>query len=312
MGILLGLTAALLYGASDFGGGLLSRRLGPVRVNLTGSAAATALAWAVLLLSGGPGPSVRAIAWGLASGLGGGAGTLILYRGLARGQMSVVGPVSAVGAAAVPVLAGVALGERPSPLSVAGVLFALPAIALVATSGGAARGVGRTALADGLAAGLAFGVMFTGLAQAGQHAGLWPVAAEQSSSLLLVLVLAVKSGTPLRTGLRRAGRSTAGVRRAGVSRVGLSRAGLGHADLDSAALRSIANAVLVGIGGMTATLLFFLANRFSMLATTAVLVSLYPGVTVLLARAVLGERFSGAQRAGLGLCALAVVVIALN
>jgi uncharacterized membrane protein len=110
MGILLGLGAALLYGTSDFGGGLLSRRYGPLRVTVIGSAAAAVLAWAVLIMSGGPGPSARAVAWGLASGLAGGAGTLVLYRGLARGQMSVVGPVSAVGAAVVPVVAGIAMG----------------------------------------------------------------------------------------------------------------------------------------------------------------------------------------------------------
>ena len=135
MGILLGLAAALLYGSSDFGGGLLSRCLGPVRVTVIGSAAATALAWAVLIISAGPGPNVRAVAWGLASGLAGGAGTLVLYRGLARGQMSVVGPVSAVGAAVIPAVAGIAMGERPGVPAVAGVLVALPAIVLAAASG---------------------------------------------------------------------------------------------------------------------------------------------------------------------------------
>src|SRR5438270_2450072 len=108
MGILLGLAAALLYGSSDFGGGLLSRRFGSITVSVMSSAAAATLAWTALALSAVlsdlPGPSVRAIAWGLASGLGGGIGSLALYRGLARGQMSVVGPVSAVGAAVLPVI----------------------------------------------------------------------------------------------------------------------------------------------------------------------------------------------------------------
>src|SRR5580693_3048337 len=155
MGILLALAAALLYGGSDFGGGLASRRLGSLRVSVVGSAAATVLTWATLILVGGPGPSLRAVAWGLASGLAGGAGTLVLYRGLARGQMSVVGPLSAVGAAVVPVAAGVALGERPSLLSVAGVLVALPAIVLVAASGSVRGKLGTPkGLLDGLAAGL--------------------------------------------------------------------------------------------------------------------------------------------------------------
>lgn len=283
MGILLGLFAALLYGSSDFGGGLLSRRLGSLRVSLIGSAAAAVLAWAALIVAGGPGPSVRAVAWGLASGLAGGAGTMALYRGLARGQMSVVGPVSAVGAAVVPVVAGIAMGERPGVLTAAGVVLALPAIALAASSGGSgsAGGMLKTALRDGLAAGLLFGLLFVGLAQAGRGAGhgagLWPVAAEQTSSLLLVLAVALRSREPLRVPAR------------------------------AAVLPALA-----GISGMAATLLFFYATHFSMLATVAVLVSLYPGVTVLLARLIVHERFSRAQRAGLGLCAVAVVAIALN
>jgi drug/metabolite transporter (DMT)-like permease len=276
MGILLGLAAALLYGGSDFSGGLASRRFGPVRVTVIGSAISAVLAWAALIVSGGPGPDVRAIAWGLASGLAGGAGTLVLYRGLARGQMSVVGPVSAVGAAVVPVAAGVALGEHPNVLAVAGVLVSLPAIVLVAASG-SVRGKLGAGLFDGLAAGLAFGILFIGLAQAGRNAGLWPVASEQTAALLPVLAVAVKTRVPLRIPVRAAGLP-----------------------------------VLAGASGTAATLTYFYATHFSMLAIAAVLVSLYPGFTVLLARVVLHERFSPAQRAGLGLCALAVAAIALN
>ena len=279
MGIVLALAAALLYGGSDFGGGLASRRLGSLRVSVVGSAAATMLAWATLILVGGPGPSLRAVAWGLAAGLAGGAGTLVLYRGLARGQMSVVGPLSAVGAAIVPVAAGIALGERPSLLSVAGVLVALPAIVLVAASGSVRGKLGAApkGLLDGLVAGMAFGILFIGLAQAGRNAGLWPVASEQTGALLITLAIAVKTRAPLRIPLRAAGLP-----------------------------------VLVGASGMAATLAYFYATHFSMLAIAAVLVSLYPGVTVLLARTLLHERFTPAQRAGLGLCALAIAAIALN
>src|SRR6516225_8822340 len=276
MGILLGLTAALLYGGSDFGGGLASRRFGPVRVTVIGSAVSTVLAWVALIVSGGPGPDARAIAWGLASGLAGGAGTLVLYRGLARGQMSVVGPLSAVGAAVVPVAAGVALGERPSLLAIGGVLIALPAIVLVAASG-SVRGKLGAGLFDGLAAGLAFGILFIGLAQAGRNAGLWPVASEQTATLLPVLLVAIRTRAPLRFPVRAAGLP-----------------------------------VLAGAAGLAATLTYFYATHVSMLAVAAVLVSLYPGVTVLLARVLLHERFSPAQRAGLGLAALAVAAIALN
>jgi drug/metabolite transporter (DMT)-like permease len=281
MGIILGLTAALLYGSSDFGGGLASRKLGFLRVSLVGAVVAAVLAWAVLawtaLVAPGAGePTLRAVAWGLASGLGQGTGSLVLYRGLARGQMSVVGPVSAVAAAAVPIAVGVALGERPSMLASAGVLVALPAIVLVAASG-SVRGKLGAGLTDGLAAGLAFGILFIGLAQAGSHDGLWPVASAQTSALLLILVVAVRSGEPLRVPIRASGLP-----------------------------------VLAGASGMAATLVYFYTTHVAMLATAAVLVSLYPGVTVVGARLILHERFSPAQRAGLGLCTLAVLAIALN
>jgi len=282
MGIVLALAAAVLYGTSDFAGGLAARCLGPARVSVVGSAVACVLAWAVLLKSGGPGPTVRAVGWGLGSGLAGGTGTLVLYRGLARGQMSVVGPVSAVGAAVVPVLAGVAFGERPSLLAVAGVLVALPAIVLVAASGSIRGGLGLLTngrlsggLRDGLVAGLAFGVLFVGLAQAGPHAGLWPVACEQTGTLLPVLAVAVATRQPLRLPLRAAGLPA-----------------------------------LAGATGMAATLAYFYATHASLLAVAAVVVSLYPGITVLLARVVLHEQFTPAQRAGLGLAALAVAAIA--
>ena len=121
------------------------------------------------------------------------------------------------------------------------------------------------------------GRAFRGLAQAGRNAGLWPVASEQTGALLITLAIAVKTHEPLRIPLRAAGLP-----------------------------------VLVGASGMAATLAYFYATHFSMLAIAAVLVSLYPGVTVLLARTLLHERFTPAQRAGLGLCALAIAAIALN
>jgi uncharacterized membrane protein len=227
--------------------------------------------------TGGPHPGARAVGWGLAAGRGGGAGTLILYRGLARGQMSVVGPVSAVAAAAVPAGAGLALGERPPMLALAGIVVALPAITLVAASGGRARSLASPALLDGLGAGVAFGILFIALAQAGQNAGLWPVACEQAGSLLVVLAAAARTRVPLRAAIRLAGWPA-----------------------------------LAGASGMTATLLYYDATHHAMLTTAAVLVSLYPAVTVLLARTILGERFSPVQRAGLGLCTLAIIAITLN
>lgn len=284
MGIILGLLAALLYGSSDFAGGLASRRMPSVTVNLIGAIGAAVAVWGALLVSGGPAPSLVPVLWGVAGGVGGGLGSLALYRGLARGQMSVVGPVSAVSAAVVPVVAGIALGERPGLLTIVGIVVALPAIALVAASGGGFGGVKLgVSLVDGLSAGAAFGVLFIAMARAGSHDGLWPVAAGNASSLLLVVLLKL-----------------------------VSKSERGTETVTVPAVRHAVLPVFSGVSGAAATLMFFFSSHMSMLATAAVIVSLYPGVTVLLARVVLHERFSGVQRLGVGLCAFAVVAIAVH
>jgi uncharacterized membrane protein len=278
MAILLGLLAAVLYGSSDFTGGLASRKASSVAVNLIGSVCSTALLWVVLMVVPGAAPSLHTVVWGLVGGLGGGVGSLVLYRGLAAGRMSVVGPVSAVGAAVVPVLVGFGTGERPGWWAAAGVLVALPAIALVAASGdGSPRGSERSGLLDGLMAGAAFGLMFVALAQTSSGSGLWPVALEQCSSLLVIGTAAVAAGTRVRL-----------------------------------TPRAVLLPVLASLAGSAATLAYYYATRFGMLATVAILTSLYPGVTVLLARTMLGERFGRVQRLGLGLCAFAVIAIAVN
>src|SRR5690242_2427076 len=127
LGIVLALTSALGYGASDFVGGVGSRRFSSWQVVLTGQLAAAA----VLLMAGlaWPGsPAGADFTWALLAGVGGGTGSIFLYRGLARGRMGLVAPISAVGAAVLPVLAGVPLGERPSGVVWVGVLAALPGI----------------------------------------------------------------------------------------------------------------------------------------------------------------------------------------
>ena len=130
LGILLALASAVAYGASDFVGGVGSRRYSPWQVVLVGQGAG-----AVLMLAAGltlPGsPVALDFGWALLAGVGSATGSIFLYRGLARGRMGVVAPISAVGAAVLPVLAGVAFGERPGWLVWVGMIAALPGIWLV-------------------------------------------------------------------------------------------------------------------------------------------------------------------------------------
>jgi drug/metabolite transporter (DMT)-like permease len=276
--ILLALAAALGYGAADFIAGWLSRRIHYGRVSLLAQLAAGAVCLAASLVVGGQ-PSGASLAWGAFSGLGSGLGTLALYRGLARGKMSIVAPLSGVLAAAIPALLGLALGERPGPAAMLGLLVALPAVWLVARTeekDGEASGPGASSsVVDGVLAGLGFAVLFIGLQRAGRGVGLWPTAASQVVAAVPMLVLHVRS-------LRR------------------------QPEVQDTWLRL--GPILGGLLVALAAICFFLGTQRGLLTVVVVLTSLYPAVTVALARWLLAERIGPWQ--GLGL-ALAVVSVAL-
>ena len=190
LGILLALSSALAYGAADFIGGVGSRRHSPWQVVLVGQAAgALVMLSAGLLLPGSP--SAPDFAWALLAGAGSATGSIFLFRGLARGRMGLVAPISAVGAAVLPVLVGVVLGERPGWLAWVGVLAALPGIWLVSRGTTSDRPAGtRGALIDGAIAGVGFGVLFVALAQISADAGVLPLAANQLIGAVLTVVAA--------------------------------------------------------------------------------------------------------------------------
>ena len=277
VGILLALSSALAYGAADFIGGAGSRRYSSWQVVLVGQAAgALVMLVTGLLLPGSPGTAD--FAWALLAGAGSATGSLFLFRGLARGRMGLVAPISAVGAAVLPVLVGVALGERPSWLVWVGVLAALPGIWLVsreATPDQPARK--RGALVDGAIAGVGFGTLFIALAQISPDAGVLPLAANQLIGAILTVAAA--------TSLRQPWRPRRGV------------IGWGSAS---------------GVLGASGTLAFMVATGTTSLGIAGVLAALYPAVTVLLAAGVLGERISAGQRAGIGICTLAIATLALG
>jgi uncharacterized membrane protein len=222
------------------------------------------------------------LAWGVLAGVGSGMGTGFLYRGFASGRMSVVAPVSAVGAAVVPVLAGALGGERLSLVVWAGVALALPGIWLVSSTTGelprdelpTARATLAEGVLDGVLAGLGFGVLFAALGQVPQAAGLWPLALAQAVSLPAVIVLAV------------------GLRAAWAPRQ-----------------RAAWWALLAGPLGASATAAFLLASQRGYLTVSGVLTSLYPASTVLLAALVLREKVHRTQGVGLGLCAVAIALV---
>ena len=281
MAILLALASALAYGLSDFVGGLVARRTSAWSVAVVGSLTAAICTAVIAGFSSGE-PGAADLAWAALAGVGSGAGAGFLYRGFAAGRMGVVAPVSAVGAAVVPLLVGVASGERPVAIAWVGIAAALPGIWLVSREpvpdehpdaglrSGTAAGV-----VDGLLAGLGFGVLFAALGQIPDSAGLWPLALTQ--------LLSVPAGVVIAGLLRERW---------------LPR----H--------RAAWHAVWCGLLSTVATATFLLATQRGFLTISGVLASLYPAFTILLAAMLLKEHIHRTQGIGLVLCGGAVALVA--
>lgn len=275
MTLLLSLFAAASYGLGDFNGGIFSRRGGAWAVSLVAQLGGTAMVLAVALVDGGS-PTAADLGWAVVAGVANGFGTAFLYRGLASGRMGVVAPVSGVGAVLVPVLVGLGAGERPGALVWVGVLLALPAIWLVSREpvDGPTVGAG-SGLTDGILAGLGFGTLFAALAQIDEQAGFFPLALNQLVAGVAIILVAMT------------------LRESWVPRNRYALGGL----------------ISGGLGSL-ATGLFQVATQHGYLAVAAVITSLYPAFTVLLAALVLREHIHRTQAYGLALCAGAVVLVA--
>ena len=276
--VVLALGSAVVYGASDFLGGLASRRASVFGVVALSQLAGLVALFALLPWLGGP-VTAADLGWAAGAGLLGATGLVVFFRALSGGVMSVIAPVTAVTAAAVPVLAGLLGGNRIGPWAGAGILLALVAVVLVSAEGGLAqlRAARPASLTAPLIAGTAFGFFFVLLDRTSSESGLTPLIAARLASVLLVVVVALTGQQSLR-----------------VSRPALPLV------------------LLSGVGDMTANALFLLATQQDgPLAITGVLASLYPVSTVVLAQAVLRERLVPAQLAGLAAALTAVVLITL-
>lgn len=276
MSLILALLGAVLYGVSDFLGGLTSRRTSPWAVAMVAAFAGAALVLLASLVTDGS-PDATSLSWAALAGVGNGFGTSFLYRGLSTGRMGVVAPISAVGAAVVPVAAGLVGGERPSAVVWAGILVALPGIWFVSREPDLAQRPARGGVGDGVLAGLGFGTLFASLGQIPDSAGLLPLAFNQVIAGLVIIAVALV----LRVDW---------LPRERASLVGL----------------------WCGALGAGATGAFLVATQQGELTITAVLASLYPAFTILLAASVLRERVHRTQGVGLCLCGLAVVLVAVG
>lgn len=282
--------AALGYGISDFVGGIASRRIAALRVVLVSYPVALLLLIVVAMPFGGE-LSTAAVVWGLLSGIAQAFGVWWFYAALGSGPISVVSPLTAILVAGIPVAAGLALGERPGPVALVGVVLALAAVVLVsreATDEPLARRESSTDEDDArphkftarvawltVGSGVAFGMNFVLLDQVPHEAELWPLVFGRLAAVSIVLLaaavtanLVLERGVPLRL------------------------------------------AVLAGVLDTVANVATLLALQSSMLSLAGVLIALYPAATVLLAIVVLRERVTRWQAAGIVLALASVGMIA--
>jgi len=279
--IVFALAAAVLYGSADFLGGAVSRRTHVLSVLVVSAPAGAVVLLAVALAAGGPVGS-GGLPWAAAAGVAGGAGLILFYAGLASGPMQVVAPVSALMSTVLPVGVAIATGERPGPLVYLGGAVCLVATVLVSLEG---IGRGRPAsgprtrgLLLGLGGGLGFGLFFLFLRYAGASGVLWPSAVSRITGALVV------------TG---------------------AVAWLGGVGWRAASPWLLGAAVASGVLDAAANVCYVAATRAGLFGIAVVLTSLYPGVTVLLARVVLGERIRLPQLAGLLLAVAGIALVSV-
>lgn len=263
---------------ADFGGGLQARRHALLAVLLVSQAAGLAGIALLVVAAGEPVPAIGDV---LPAALGGIAGMVALaafYRGLAIGTMSIVAPISATGAA-VPVLVGLAGGDRPGTAVMAGIVVAVAGVVLAAREqapeGSVAAAVARRSVLLALVAALGFGGFFVGI-DASAGAGVpWALLAARGASFSLVAAAAVVARPPV--------------------------------PREPAVLGLLAG---IGLLDLAANASFAAATHEGLLSVVSVLSSLYPVVTVVLARVVLGERVRRVQEAGIVAAIAGVALIA--
>lgn len=281
MAIALALGSALVYGISDYLGGRTARRFSPLAITLVAELTLLLLlAPTVPFIEDAPFTG-RALFWGAIGGVGGGLGVLGLYAALSRGSMTVVAPITGVVAAVVPVVVGVALGERPGALSFVGIALAVVSVGLIGGAIGAARQhTDAATIALAVVVGGMFALLFVAYSRAGDESGLWP------------LMWARVGGAPMLGAAYLVARHRARVE-----------------PLSVAVIRpSVVIGVLIGV----ANALYLLSTREGLLSVVAVMVSLYPASTIVLASTLDHERVGRSQLVGMFAAAVAVLLITLG
>lgn len=268
------LAASLSWGAGDFSGGVATRRAKVLSVVIAAHAIGLMMLIALALIWSEPFPSTLDIIWGSVAGLAGAVGVVAFYQSLSVGRMGIVAPITAMLSAAVPVLFGAFFEGLPGPLQLTGFVLALIAVGLISGLGvvkGRPKGLGLAFLA-----GLGFGSFFILISRVSHGAIFWPLAAARLASFLFLLAVVL-------------------VRRQEII-----------------PKKSVLPVVfLAGALDVAGNVFFVLATHAGRLDVAAILSSLYPAVTVLLASIILKERVTRIQTIGIFIALVAIPLISL-
>jgi drug/metabolite transporter (DMT)-like permease len=291
--IALSLLSAIIWGASDFLGGIAARRMPASVVVMLSHLLSLAMLVALALLTASPLPHGAAALYALTAGLAGGAGVMVLYKALALGGMGLTAAVSGVVTAALPVAWGLTSDGLPRRIQVCGFVVAAVSIWWIAAppsigKGSAARSASaRQGILLGAIAGICFGALLILLKLAARGGVLWPLAYARLISASLAVAVTLYGA---RASNAAAARSAA-LRWPGWSALGLI--------------------AMTGLLDASGNSFYTLATRLGRLDIAAVLGSLYPASTILLAALLLQERTTRRQTAGMALALAAVVLISL-
>jgi len=268
------LASVFAWGASDFLGGYASRRANAFLLTAIAHLSALVFMATIAIATHAPFPGRTAVLWALAGGISGGGALAIFYRALATGRMGLTAPVAAVLGAAIPVAFGMVREGLPHTAQIAGFVLATVGIWLISRTedGSRPEGIGMAALS-----GIGFAGFYLCIRQAGGSSALWLAAIAKISSFTLTAILVLMG-----RGIRQINR------------------------------RGIAFGIVAGCLDITGSVLFIRASQTGRLDVAVVLSSLYPAVTVLLARFILNEHFTRWKAVGMAAALAAVPMIALQ
>jgi drug/metabolite transporter (DMT)-like permease len=269
-----GLACAAIWGAGDFSGGMAVKRTNPYGAVIMAHAFSLISLLILGYFTGEPIPPIQDLFWGCIAGIGGGIGLSLLYSALASGQMSIASPVSALVAAALPVLVGVYSDGLPGTSTLIGFILALAAVWLIAGGLGIKIKIEKIFLP--LLSGICFAIFFIFLDRGSGQSILWPLAATRVASITSLLGYSIATHQPWFP-----------TRKSWIP------------ILISSVLDSAGNA------------LYALSARMGRMDAAAVLGSLYPGSTVLLAWFILKERVTPMQLTGILIALAAIVLITI-